>query len=149
MSKLRHRESWYTRTKNELEEMEYKKILERAKAAYGTGAYDDATLEFLFPDLKVSEDERMINGLQGFLSAFGSDYFGTGGWQKFDEWLERQKEQKSEWSEADEVYLEDALWCVKQATKVAKGENDMGACWSAERWLKSLPERFEAKEGKK
>ena len=72
----------------------YTTIFDRAKAAYGTGAYDDATLEFLFPELKVSEDERMINGLQGFLSAFGSDYFGTDGWQKFDDWLEKQKEQK-------------------------------------------------------
>lgn len=48
------------------------------------------------------------------------------------------KEQPVEWSEEDEIYLQDALWCVKQASKVAKGENDMGACWSAERWLKSL-----------
>ena len=31
---------------------------ERARAAYGTGAYDDATIEFLFPELKESEDER-------------------------------------------------------------------------------------------
>lgn len=50
-----------------------------------------------------------------------------------------QKEQKPvECSKEDEVYLQDALWCVKQASKVARGENDMGACWSAERWLKSL-----------
>ena len=32
---------------------------EKARAAYGTGAYDDATLEFLFPQLRESEDERM------------------------------------------------------------------------------------------
>jgi len=32
---------------------------EKARAAYGTGAYDDATLEFLFPQLKESEDERI------------------------------------------------------------------------------------------
>lgn len=43
-----------------------------------------------------------------------------------------------EWLEEDEVYLQDALWCVNQAAKIARGENDMGACWSAERWLKSL-----------
>lgn len=43
-----------------------------------------------------------------------------------------------EWLDEDEVYLQDALWCVEQAAKVARGENDMGACWSAERWLKSL-----------
>lgn len=37
--------------------------LERARAAYGTGAYDDATIEFLFPELKESEDERIMNFL--------------------------------------------------------------------------------------
>ena len=44
----------------------------------------------------------------------------------------------AEWSEEDEVYLQDALWCVEQAEKSCKDENDKGACWSAERWLKSL-----------
>ena len=44
----------------------------------------------------------------------------------------------AEWSEEDEVYLQDALWCVKQAEKSCKDEEDKGACWSAERWLKSL-----------
>ena len=54
--------------------------------------------------------------------------------------LERE-EQKPEWGEEDEIYLQDALWCVKQASKIARGENDMGACWSAERWLNSLKNR--------
>lgn len=43
-----------------------------------------------------------------------------------------------EWLEEDEVYLQDALWCVEQAVKIARDENEMGVCWSAERWLKSL-----------
>ena len=34
----------------------------------------------------------MINELQGFLDSFGADYFGTGKWQKFHDWLEKQKE---------------------------------------------------------
>ena len=38
---------------------------ERARAAYGTGAYDDATLEFLFPQLKESEDERIMKAILG------------------------------------------------------------------------------------
>jgi hypothetical protein len=50
---------------------------------------------------KESEDERMINELQGFLSSYGSDYFGTGEWQKFDDWLERQKEQKPHWKPSE------------------------------------------------
>lgn len=57
-------------------------------------------LETLIPELAESEDEKMINELQGFLDSFGADYFGTGEWQKFHDWLEKQKEQKpAEWSE--------------------------------------------------
>lgn len=51
-------------------------------------------LETICPELKESEDERMINELQGFLCSYGSDYFGNGKWQKFDDWLEKQKEQR-------------------------------------------------------
>ena len=47
-------------------------------------------------------------------------------------------EQKSAWSEEDETALQDTLWCIGQARKQAKDENDMGTCWFAERWLKSL-----------
>ena len=51
-------------------------------------------LKCIFPELAESEDEKMINELQGFLDSFGADYFGTGEWQKFHDWLEKQKEQK-------------------------------------------------------
>lgn len=44
----------------------------------------------------------------------------------------------SKWEDKDRLYLEDALWCVDQARKQAKDENDMGNCWAAEMWLKSL-----------
>jgi hypothetical protein len=53
----------------------------------------------------------------------------------YEDYYELVEQKPAEWSEEDEVYLQDALWCVKQAAKVA---SDMGACWSAERWLKSL-----------
>lgn len=33
---------------------------EKAKAAYGTGAYDDATLEFLFPELKEPQGDKIL-----------------------------------------------------------------------------------------
>lgn len=51
-------------------------------------------------------------------------------------YLEKQK--PVEWSKEDETALQDALWCIGIARKRAKDENDMGTCWSAERWLKSL-----------
>ena len=46
------------------------------------------------------------------------------------------------WSEEDEKGLGDALWCCKQAVSIAKDENDMGNCWYAENWLKSLKEKY-------
>jgi hypothetical protein len=73
----------------------YEKALEWMKSIYPTmQGSDKEDAEHYFPELPLSEDEKMIIGLQGFLSAYGSDYFGTDGWQKFDDWLERQKEQK-------------------------------------------------------
>lgn len=204
--------------------------LERAKATYGTGEYDDATLEFLFPQLKKSEEQQKIDNIidvlrlaiansgaalfkkhnvtyeqctdfvnslyhqhpakewseedikkirsEEYTKGFNDAAFGG----KLNEWSEEEAKKaaedyadefpgmthesdgstiedydkpyndfmagvlwakhqcrpKQEWSEEDEIYLQDALWCIKQASKVARGENDMGACWSAERWLKSL-----------
>jgi len=155
--------------------MDYENIFNRAKAAYGTGAYDDATLESIFPELAESEDERirkvLIHIVKSACSKYGIKYIGD----KITEemllaYLEKQKEQKpaenggkellyvsnksynigfrdgkreaeqknAEWNEEDEVYLQDALWCVEKAEKSCKDEEDKGACWSAERWLKSL-----------
>lgn len=42
----------------------------------------------------------------------------------------------------DEIALQDALWCCKQAASIAKDENEMGNVWYAEKWLKSLKERM-------
>ena len=42
---------------------EYRNAFRRAKSAYGTGAYDDATIEFLFPQLAKSEDDRAYDEL--------------------------------------------------------------------------------------
>ena len=80
---------------------------EKARAAYGTGAYDDATLEFLFPQLKESEDERIVKDLIGGLM-WQRDNIGRLGPHddnlilpgfcenvgKHLSWLEKQKEQK-------------------------------------------------------
>ena len=40
-------------------ERQFKEIVAKAKAVYGTGAYDDSTLELLIPGLRESEDERI------------------------------------------------------------------------------------------
>lgn len=49
---------------------------------------------------------------------------------------------RQEWSEDDEIALNDALWCCEQAASIAKDENDMGNVWYAENWLQSLKERY-------
>ena len=49
--------------------------------------------------------------------------------------------QKS-WSEEDDTYMSDAMWCIEKVKKMAKDENDMGTIWFAERWLKSIKQRM-------
>ena len=44
------------------------------------------------------------------------------------------------WDDLDETYFQDVLWCIKQARKTAKTENDMGAVWAAEHWVKNIIE---------
>ena len=91
------------------------------------------------------EDKTMINHIIEALPKWANGLI-TILPSQAEEYVKRLKslrpQQKQWWSEEDEVYLQDALWCVKQASKVARGENDMGACWSAERWLKSLRPQF-------
>ena len=44
---------------------------------------------------------------------------------------------KQEWGEEDETAFGDLMWCIKQASKSAKDENDMGNVWFAENWVKN------------
>ena len=72
---------------------EYNEAFKRAKELHEAGnALTKQQMEIVFPELKEIEDEMAINELQAFLASYGADYFGTGQWQKFDDWLEKQKE---------------------------------------------------------
>ena len=44
---------------------------EKAKAAYGTGAYDDATLEFLFPELKEPQGDKILQTIEDIIRFYG------------------------------------------------------------------------------
>ena len=72
-------------------EKAYKEALERAQGAADSGMVSQNFVDDIF-QLAESEDERMINELKGFLDCFGADYFGTGQWQRFHTWLEKQRE---------------------------------------------------------
>jgi len=45
---------------------------------------------------------------------------------------------KQAWSQADETAFNDLMWCIEQARKSAKDENDMGNIWFAEKWIKDI-----------
>lgn len=55
-------------------------------------------------------------------------------WMKEDDMEREQK--PAEWSEEDKTALCDLMWCIEQARKFAKNENDMGNIWFAENWVK-------------
>lgn len=54
----------------------------------------------------------------------------------FDKIKSLKPQPRQEWSEEDEAAFGDLMWCIEQARKSAKDENDMGNIWFAENWLK-------------
>lgn len=71
----------------------YEEALQKAKAAYGSGAYDDTTMEFIFPELRESEDERIRRTLvEYFGPEVQLDLVRGVPIQKIRDWLEKQKE---------------------------------------------------------
>ena len=68
---------------------------ERAKSAYGTGAYDDATMEFIFPQLAESEDERIRKEIIEVLRFVPSSMWEQAktNYERCFAYLEKQKEQ--------------------------------------------------------
>ena len=124
-------------------ERQFKEIVAKAKAAYGTGAYDDSTLEFLIPGLRESEDERIRKELVALFIEVRNSEGNEGYWHDLKvadilAWLEKQKEQMpAEWSEEDEKYLNRVinLWV-----------NDFGEDSDTVKWLRSLRPSWKASE---
>lgn len=96
----------------------------------------DKTLNLLFPELKEDKDEKIrksiISGLKYLETEFGWDAVGDVDILDAYDWLEKQKVLPAE---EDLQGREDVSWCIEQAKKVAKDENEMGTCWFAEKWL--------------
>ena len=85
---------------------------------------------------KLSEDDSIRNY---FINAVKEQTNIHQEWkEKCLAWLEKQK------PITDEEYEQgkkDVLWCIKQAKKNAKDENEMGTCWFAEKWLEKQGEQ--------
>jgi len=126
-------------------EPDYKKLyteaVERAKSAWGSGAYDDATMEFIFPQLKDSPDERtrkrLINLITDSVTNNEGIYLSEGEAKIYISWLMRKKEKSL--SDEDKAIIEDAIYFIKEyRSKVAKDENDFQNAVTCENWLSEI-----------
>lgn len=100
------------------------------------------TIERAFPELVESEDEKMRKSLIRAFSHYNPDtMFGEYASKDIVSWLEKQKIFTDEENEQGKS---DVLWCINQAKKHAKDENEMGMCWFAEKWLEKQKPSDEA-----
>ena len=108
--------------------MDYKERLRLAKEALESGSYDKDTIEYIFPELKESEDERIREKICKLLWD-NAPYEEA---QEYIAWLEKQGEQKPAWSEEDEQYL---LVCKNALVKYQI--TDKGDAYIIYHWLKN------------
>lgn len=127
-------------------EKAYKEALERAKAIYQdkykpeTSATIAEVLQNIFSELKESDEERIRKELISIVKSYRENCI-TEGNHRFDDCLAWLDKQKVLTTEEDLQGKEDVLWCIKQAKKHAKDENEMGTCWFAEKWLEKQGEQ--------
>lgn len=127
----------------------YDEAIKLAKEILNSGSYDEETIEYVFPELKESEDERIRKELIGLVKEIKAqplkrleDY------DAYIAWLEKQK--PAEWSEEDEDMLiliegafSDYLDYVQEDKSLTKHQTIATKdrlCWCCT-WLKSLRPR--------
>ena len=123
-------------------EKKYKEALERARDMLSYKEVRQEDMEYLFPELKESEDEKIRKQLVEFLDELSKlgkntdfDRYSKADCANWLVWLEKQK--TTRWSEKDNIGHDDALWCIDLASKNVTNENQMGMCWNAKRWVES------------
>ena len=129
-------------------EKKYNEALARAKdVKNGPSPHDSsvATVEYIFPELRESEDERIRKEIIAFLKHY---HTGEGDSVTYDnDWLvylEKQKEQKpAEWSEEDEKKIGRLRSVVNQLASYTdsldvNGDYCEGDYAELDTWLKSL-----------
>ena len=73
--------------------MDYKEKLRLAKEALDSGSYDKETIEYIFPELKGSEDERIRRNIIAALK--GEGYYDCDLTNECIAWLEKQGEERT------------------------------------------------------
>ena len=135
----------------------YDEAIERANdilKGYNPKEASKATINYIFPELAQSEDERIRKTLIENFKFFGGDYLETSKWGKDDDllvtdiiaWLEKQG---SAWSEEDEknistirIALRDAKLDAPEEFESYGRETTVKDFENAESWLKSIKERI-------
>lgn len=113
----------------------YDEALKRAKSVLLDCTTEERNVvEYLHPELKESEDERMMNQLHSWMKEFGGAEEYT---EKVYQWikglLEKQGEQKPAWSEEDEKIYQSIMDDTVQENQLDSKQID---------WLKSLKDRY-------
>ena len=89
--------------------MDYQEKLRLAKKALDSGSYDKETIEYIFPELKESEDERIRKSLIGHLKECRNNTRSEvmiGEYAKWITWLEKQTIDISFFPEEQRKYIE-------------------------------------------
>lgn len=117
-------------------EKKYKDALERAKAYnnvykdHKMMSYAKGALEYIFPELAESEDERISKDIIAYMR-YERKSSKEEIENRFIPWLEKQAEQNPAWSEEDEKYINDIL-------AIFGGGRGYRSNRQIEDWLKSL-----------
>ena len=105
----------------------------------------DKTLEYLFPELKVSEDEKIRREILEHCKNQAEPYIQLGckcaKIQSWIDWLEKQGEQKPAWSEEDEKERNQIITWLE----IFKKEFYKKEYQDVMTWLESLKDRFNCK----
>lgn len=111
--------------------MDYKEKLKLAKEALDSGSYDKETIEYIFPELKESDNKKVRIKLIEFFKGYFPDKEWWGNITQRDilTWFENHDEQKS-WSKEDEMQLDAAIHLVSNTGHIETAN-----------WLKSFKNR--------
>jgi hypothetical protein len=131
-------------------EKKYKNALEWARQVKdGRIGFVFTEVEKVFPELKESDDEKIRRALTGLLKfGFNDGSAITPGSNITKEdalaWLEKQVEQKSDWSDEDCYKVQRICMYLNEAKKYYADITEVRECIE---WLKSLKERINYKKG--
>lgn len=106
----------------------------------------DKTLEYLFPELKESEDEKIRKEILEHCKNQAEPYIQLGckcaKIQSWIDWLEKQGEQKPAWNEEDEREKKRIIGLLEGWMSTFKETNYAEDCKRGITWFESFKDRF-------